>query len=338
MAQRQRRSEDQDSPWKDALERFLKHCLQLLFPLVHDGIDWRRGYQSLDKEFQQIAHDAPTGRRLADKLFRVWLKDGRQFWLLIHLEVQGHKDATFGERMFIYGYRAYDLHEHPVVSLAILCDDDPAWRPTHFEVGRFGSRLRIDFLAAKLLEYRDREAELLASSNPLAAVVLAQLKVLETRSNPQARLRWKLQLVQGLYDRGLSQGEVHELFRLLDWLVQLPKEFQQTFWQDIHAFEEERRMPYVTSIERMARKEGRKEGRQLGRKEGRKEGKQEGIIEGLQMAITALLQTKYGAAGMRLLPKVQTVQEVEQLRALTRAVHGANTLEEVKQLIESARA
>src|SRR5262249_15251981 len=58
---------DLDSPWKEALELFLAPCLALLFPEVHDLLDWRRGYESLDKELQQIVRHARIGRRLADK-------------------------------------------------------------------------------------------------------------------------------------------------------------------------------------------------------------------------------------------------------------------------------
>lgn len=322
MAKRRRKTDDLDSPWKDALEHFLSRCLQLLFPPVHDGIDWPRGYDSLDKEFQQIVRDAPTGRRLADKLFRVWLKDGREVWLLIHIEVQGKKEAAFPERMFIYGYRIYDLHRRPVVSLAVLCDDDPDWRPSHFEVGGWGSKLGLDFLTAKLLAYQGREQELLASPNPFAAIVLAHLKVLETRRNPTERCRWKVRLVQGLYDRGLSRAEVRQLFRLLDWMVQLPTELQQEFHQELYTFEEARKMPYVTSIERLARKEGRKEG------------KQEGLREGLLEGIAANLEAKFGTAGMRLLPKIEAVQDVKKLRALNRALPATETLEAVKQLLD----
>ena len=64
-------TDELDSPWKEALEYFLEWFLALCFPAVHAGIDWRRGYESLDKELQQIAHDAEVGKRLADKLFKV---------------------------------------------------------------------------------------------------------------------------------------------------------------------------------------------------------------------------------------------------------------------------
>ena len=63
-------SDDYDSPWKEALERYLPEFLALLFPHAHAGIDWSQGYAFLDKELQQVVRDAALGRRLADKLFR----------------------------------------------------------------------------------------------------------------------------------------------------------------------------------------------------------------------------------------------------------------------------
>ena len=39
---------------------------------------------------------------LADKLMRVVDAEGREDWLLIHIEVQGLDQADFGERLFVY--------------------------------------------------------------------------------------------------------------------------------------------------------------------------------------------------------------------------------------------
>src|SRR5713226_4085684 len=101
-------SDDLDSPWKEALEHFQEAFLALCFPEAHAGIDWRRGYESLDKELQQIIRDAKLGKRLADKLFKVWRTDGTEAWLLIHVEVQARRERGFPERMFVYSYRIYD--------------------------------------------------------------------------------------------------------------------------------------------------------------------------------------------------------------------------------------
>ena len=102
--------------------------------------------------------------------------------------------------------------------------------------------------------------------------MLAQLKALETRQVPPQRWQWKVRLIKGLYERGRSAQQIRQLFRLIDWMLVLPEELEQSFRKEIHRFEEERRMPYVTSVERLARQEGRQEGRQVGRQEGRQRG------------------------------------------------------------------
>src|SRR5947209_7690145 len=109
-------SADYDSPWKEALDAYFEAFLLLLFPNVHAQIDWSRGYQPLDKEFQAIQRDAEVGRRYVDKLFKVWTKDGTERWVLIHVEVQTTRDATFAERMYVYNYRIRDRYNRRVAS------------------------------------------------------------------------------------------------------------------------------------------------------------------------------------------------------------------------------
>ena len=35
---------DQDSPWKEALEHYLEQAMALLFPHLHERIDWSKGF------------------------------------------------------------------------------------------------------------------------------------------------------------------------------------------------------------------------------------------------------------------------------------------------------
>jgi hypothetical protein len=309
--------EELDSPWKEALEHFLEPFLALCFPEIHAGIDWSRGYQSLDKELQQIIRDAKLGKRLADKLFKVWRIDGQEDWLLIHVEVQGRRERDFPERMFIYSYRIYDLYRRPVVSLAVLCDKQPRWRPDRFEYNRWSCRVGIRFPIFKILDYREREAELEQSPNPFAAVILAQLKVLETRASPQSRWQWKLRLVKGLYERGLSREQVRRLFRVLDWMLTLLPELNESFRDEVYRFEEERKMPYVTTIERMAIEKGR----------------EEGIVEGWQNSILALLKSKFKMTSAKYARKIRAERNVERLQAILDAVGCAETPDQVRSLL-----
>jgi hypothetical protein len=58
----------------------------------------------------------------------------------------------------------------------------------------------------------------------------------------------KVQLVKGLYDRGWAAEEVRELFRLIDWMMDLPPEQEQGFREEILQWKAERGIQYITSI------------------------------------------------------------------------------------------
>jgi hypothetical protein len=70
-----------DSPWKDVLEAYFQDFMQFFFPDIHAEIDWSRGYEFLDQELSQIVRDADLGKRLADKLVKVWKLNGEETWV-----------------------------------------------------------------------------------------------------------------------------------------------------------------------------------------------------------------------------------------------------------------
>ncbi len=51
---------------------------------------------------------------------------------------------------------------------------------------------------------------------------------------------------------------------LHDWIMALPKELEQGLWQEIHKIEEEKKMEYVSSVERIGIKKGIQQGMQEG--------------------------------------------------------------------------
>ena len=100
-----REQDDFDSPWKNALEWYFPEFMAFCFPTAHAEIDWSRGVEFLDKELQQVVRDAKLGRRYADKLAKVWLKNGQEQWVLAHVEVQGDHETHYGRRIYTYNYR-----------------------------------------------------------------------------------------------------------------------------------------------------------------------------------------------------------------------------------------
>lgn len=109
-----------DGPWKEALEAYFERFMAFFFPQAHRAIDWLRGYEMLDQELQQIAPEAEHGRRVVDKLVKVWRTGGAEEWVLVHIEVQSQEEADFAWRMYVYHYRIFDRYNRRIASFAVL--------------------------------------------------------------------------------------------------------------------------------------------------------------------------------------------------------------------------
>ena len=263
-----RKQDDYDNPWKDILQRYLPECLSFFFPELAKQIDWSKGYEFLDKELQQIAPKSALSDRAVDKLVKVFTKPAsakrgkggkkkaEEMWILIHIEVQSQYDSQFTLRMYIYHYRIFDLYGQKVVSLAILGDERPSWRPNSYGYKVWECEVKLKFPIVKLLDYKKKSDELEASRNPFAVVVMAHLQTQETRHEPDKRFEFKWQLIRSLYERGYSKEDVRQLFHFIDWIMKLPEELEERLDQRIAVIEEEQKMPYITGIERRAMQRG----------------------------------------------------------------------------------
>jgi len=319
-------STDFDTPWKDIIERYFEDFIAFFLPQAHEEIDWNQGYEFLDKELQQVVRDAELGRRLVDKLAKVYLQNGEEAWVLIHIEVQSQEETDFAERMFVYHYRIFDRYKRKVASLAVLGDERSNWRPSQYGYQLWSSEIRFNFPVVKLLDYSNQWSALEASRNPFAIVVMAHLTAQETRNNRLRRKELKFALIRRLYEQGFAREDVVNLFRFIDWVMSLPQELEDEFWREVGQYEEERRMPYITSVER------------IGIRKGREQGRQEGMREGLLAAIELILEQKLGSEGSDLLPDISEIEDVEQLKAIIAGLQTVNTLEDVRQLYQPTDA
>ncbi|MBF0183926.1 MAG: DUF4351 domain-containing protein [Magnetococcales bacterium] len=269
-----------DTPWKEILRTHFEDFLAFFLPEAHDGIEWRRGYEFLDKELASIAREAEIGDRRMDKLVKVYQKDGVEYWVVIHVEIQGGREANYPERMFTYNYRTYDIKKRPVVSLAVLADDDINWRPTEYGYELWGTRVGFRFTAIKLLDYS--EADLERSSNPFAVVVQAHLQAKKTKGKTEDRYQAKWKLIRSLYQRGYDRQKVIDLFRFIDWVLHLPREADERLMAEIVALEEDKKMPYISSVERIGEERGVLKGIEIGEQRGEKKGKADTLTRQLQ--------------------------------------------------------
>lgn len=256
--------QDQDSPWKKVLGNIFDPFLAFHFPILHRTIDWERGYEQLDTELARLKRNSATGKRVVDKLVKVFLLDGQEQWILIHVEVQSYRDQTFAERMFIYNYLLRHRFKRPIESLAILTDSNRKFRPQSYQEKLTITETNFTFGMVKLLDYQSHWAELESDANPFALVTMAWLKALELKgpAKDQLRLEWKVQLVNLLEARRLSIAIADAIFEFIDWIMVLPDDMELDFQERLA--KGKILMPYVSSLERVFTRKGLEQGRQEG--------------------------------------------------------------------------
>ena len=99
--------------------------------------------------------------------------------------------------------------------------------------------------------------------------------------------------------------------------MRLPEDLNRLVWQEIQAIEQEKQMPYITSVERI----------------GFERGKAEGRAEGIRRSIELLLDARFGEEGRVLGSDVRRISGEDALTSLLRQISKANSVEEVQALL-----
>ena len=227
--------ENWDGPWKKIITLYFHAFMQFFFPQIHALIDWEKEIVFLDKELEQISRRTKKSVLIVDKLVKVFLNDGKEQWFIIHVEIQVQGQDEFPVRMFTYNYRAFDIHKKEVVSLAVLADDDPDWRPSSYGYSCLGLGMNFTFHTNKLLDYKADWEYLENSDNPFAMVVMCHLKNLETHQKPKERYQWKRLLLQKLLEKNWSHTQIADLFDYVDWLMILPESLEKGLEEEMAA-------------------------------------------------------------------------------------------------------
>ncbi|MBD2776400.1 transposase [Iningainema tapete] len=302
-----------DEPWKEALEEYFEPFLEFFFPQVHALIDWSKLPNSLDKELQQITASSDSGLRFADKLYQVWRHNNQETWILIHIEVQSQEESEFAKRMYIYNYRAFDLYEKPVISLAILGDERSNWRPSSYGYTLGGCEVSLKYPIVKLLDYESQWQDLEASTNPFAVIAMAHLKTKATGGKSPEREQWKWSLVRGLYERGFERQEIIKLFQMIDKMMTLPTELQQKFNERLRRYEEDRKMPLLSNMELMAMEKATR--------------------QTLQSNIISLLQKRFETVPDELVKAINNIEDISELQRLHLETVSVNSVADFQQLL-----
>jgi hypothetical protein len=226
----------------------------------------------------------------------IYLLNGPNACIFLHIEVEKSSKSNLPERMFTYNTRFRDLLKMPIASIAILIDSRKNWRPNHYKEELWSTTVEITFPIIKILDYRDRVLELEASSNPFSAVILTQLAVMK-KENPAAKLNTKIELSKRLYAKGWQKQDLLTLFKFIDWVIVLPSELELEYTQTIEKIEDEFKMTYVSTAERVGIRKGTVIGEEVELRKGE--------VIGASKILVSLLSTKFQTVPQRYLDKIK---------------------------------
>ncbi|MDI6793291.1 MAG: hypothetical protein QME81_10555 [bacterium] len=74
-----------DEAWKKIIERFFPQLLRFFVPKFYEDVDFSKEVAFLDKEMAQLSLKSVKGAKYVDKLVKVYLKDGTDQWVLVHI-------------------------------------------------------------------------------------------------------------------------------------------------------------------------------------------------------------------------------------------------------------
>jgi hypothetical protein len=274
-----------DPIWKGILEDCFEDFLCFMSPDARELIDFGRGVYFMDKEFQQLFPQNKNPRlREADKLAKVYLYDGSEEYVLIHVEVQQDYGKDFSERMFSYYAKIWDKYRKPISAYAIFTERFLVQRTDTYTQQFLGTKLSYTFNTYKI-STQDRD-ELLSSENPFALVVLIARAAIDTYDMPkdisrdEALLGMKNQILKALIGRGFANDKIRSIMNFLRWYVR----FETT---EINNIFEEQISSITKGTDTMGIEEQLKE---IFRQEGKAEGIAEGIAEGKKLGIDKAME------------------------------------------------
>ena len=208
-----------DILWKVIMEEVFPDLLRFIYPDADDEYNMERGFEFLDKELAELnpQPDEEKDSRFADKLVKVYHRDGVEEWVLLHVEVQGDtqdRDA-FAERMYTYFYRIRDRYPGRLVSaLAIFTGENGNRMPGKYSYEYRGTRLTYEYPTVSILDYSDEELD--KSSNPFVQVVLAaKMRLQEGKVPEDELLNNKLLAARKLTEKGFGMEKIRAIFNFL---------------------------------------------------------------------------------------------------------------------------
>jgi hypothetical protein len=252
-----------DILWKVIMEEVFPDLLRFIYPDADEVYNIERGFEFLDKELAELnpQPDEENDSRFADKLVKLYHRNGEEEWVLLHVEIQGdiQDRDIFSERMYTYFYRIRDRYPGKLVSaLAIFTGQDGKRMPGKYSYEYRGTKLTYEYPTVSILDYSDEELD--KSSNPFAQVVVAaKMRLQEGKVPEDDLLNNKLLAARKLTEKGFGMEKIRAIFNFLRNYVLFEKPETNRKFDDL--FKETDKTRVMNTVEYL-KMEGKAEGKE----------------------------------------------------------------------------
>jgi hypothetical protein len=223
---------DFDTFWKETLDS-VQLAVAFFFPLIYPLVDWTQDYKPLEQELRNLRVHGKKGEKRIDKLFRLKLLDGAIHYIFIHFEAELAPNASFPMRIFEYFCKLiarYGLVKCTVLTLFV--GDKPAHKFNKFIYDNFGTNCNFGFNT--YIVAAQKEANLIASDNPIALCVLANLYVIQSKGDPVKRRKLKEKFFEILAQKNISDDDIRKVVTFVLYFINLKEAEEAPFWEKVN--------------------------------------------------------------------------------------------------------
>jgi hypothetical protein len=224
---------DFDSNWKFLIIKYFYQFVDFFLPELYADLDTSRPPVFLDNELQTIWRSMKTGLKMTDKLVRVYLKNGEEQLLLVHIEIQARFETLFSKRMFTISYRVLDKYDVHPVALAVFVDTPVPSQYNIYEHKLYETETSYKYKAYKVIDQIETEL-LKRDDNIFSLAVLANLRTIQTKAKEGEkkemalfdRFVFKKHLYNLLNERNFEPEVYFDVLNFINYLMILPEQLE----------------------------------------------------------------------------------------------------------------
>ena len=247
---------DYDELWKDFIAEFWREILEKFIPDLYAKTDLKHEHEFLDKELHEITsalepEDSISRKRYVDELMKIFLQDGSDEWVLLHIEIQDKGGENISLRMFRYYCLIFIRHSRNPAALAILTAKRPKreGEPGIYKSEVFGTSIEYKYNLVKAYALSDEE---LTSGNSIVDLFIYATKIAaKYRKSRNKKLGYMKIILQLLHDKGFTDRQSMIFIMFLERVMRLGEEkyvleFDNEVNKIFHEGEERMRRKTVT--------------------------------------------------------------------------------------------